>query len=125
MERQALVAVVDSLGKSALMSEPTGTASTRTVVLVAVGHSYGGAGMTNAAAKANNVVGLVYVAAFVTEEGERLADAAGASKDAVLSSGLVELHYPAANGELAVEFAINPARFHESSQPICPPRRRL
>jgi hypothetical protein len=42
-----------------------------------------------------------------------LADATGASKDAVLSDGLVELHYPAANGELAVEFGINPARFHE------------
>jgi pimeloyl-ACP methyl ester carboxylesterase len=69
--------------------------------------------MTNAGTKANDVVGLVYVAAFVTEEGERLAGTAGASKDAVLSSGLVELHYPAANGELGVEFAVDPARFHE------------
>jgi pimeloyl-ACP methyl ester carboxylesterase len=81
--------------------------------VVAVGHSYGGAVITNAATKANNAVGLVYVAAFATDEGERLADATGASKDAVLSSGLVELHYPAANGELAVEFAVDPARFHE------------
>ena len=81
--------------------------------VVAVGHSYGGAVITNAATKANNVVGLVYVAAFATDEGERLADATGASKDAVLSSGLVELHYPAANGELAVEFTVDPARFHE------------
>jgi pimeloyl-ACP methyl ester carboxylesterase len=52
-------------------------------------------------------------APFATEEGERLADATGASRDAILSSGLVELHYPARNGELAVEFAINPERFHE------------
>jgi pimeloyl-ACP methyl ester carboxylesterase len=81
--------------------------------VIAVGHSYGGAVITNAAAKANNVVGLVYVAAFATEEGERLADTTGASQDAILSSGLVELHYPARNGELAVEFAINPERFHE------------
>ena len=81
--------------------------------VVAVGHSYGGAVITNAATKANNAVGLVYVAAFATDEGERLADATGASKDAVLSSGLVELHYPAANGELAVEFTVDPARFHE------------
>jgi pimeloyl-ACP methyl ester carboxylesterase len=36
-----------------------------TVVLVhAVGHSYGGAVITNAATNAKNVVGLVYVAAF-------------------------------------------------------------
>jgi pimeloyl-ACP methyl ester carboxylesterase len=41
--------------------------------VVAVGHSYGGAVITNAATKANNVVGLIYVAAFATEEGERLA----------------------------------------------------
>jgi len=81
--------------------------------VVAVGHSYGGTVITNAATKANNAVGLVYVAAFATDEGERLADATGASKDAVLSSGLVELHYPAANGELAIEFAVDPARFHE------------
>jgi pimeloyl-ACP methyl ester carboxylesterase len=81
--------------------------------VVAVGHSYGGAVITNAATKANNAVGLVYVAAFATDEGERLADATGASKDAVLSSGLVELHYPAANGELAVGFTVDPARFHE------------
>jgi pimeloyl-ACP methyl ester carboxylesterase len=81
--------------------------------VLAVGHSYGGAVITNAATKATNVVGLVYVAAFATEEGERLGDATGASRDAILSSGLVELHYPAADGELAVEFAVDPARFHE------------
>ena len=33
--------------------------------VLAVGHSYGGAVITNAATQANNVVGLVYVAAFV------------------------------------------------------------
>jgi pimeloyl-ACP methyl ester carboxylesterase len=43
--------------------------------VVAVGHSYGGAVITNAATKANNVLGLVYVAAFATEEGERLGEA--------------------------------------------------
>jgi pimeloyl-ACP methyl ester carboxylesterase len=32
--------------------------------VLAVGHSYGGAVITNAATNANNVVGLVYVAAF-------------------------------------------------------------
>src|ERR687896_457590 len=42
--------------------------------VIAVGHSYGGAVISNAAAKANNVVGLVYVAAFAPEEGETLAD---------------------------------------------------
>jgi pimeloyl-ACP methyl ester carboxylesterase len=39
--------------------------------ILAVGHSYGGAVITNAATNANNVVGLVYVAAFAPDEGER------------------------------------------------------
>jgi pimeloyl-ACP methyl ester carboxylesterase len=80
-----------------------------------VGHSYGGAVVTNAATQAKNVVGLVFVAAFAPEEGERLGEAEGASKDSVLNSALVPLHYPAADGgEPAVEFAINPARFHDA-----------
>jgi pimeloyl-ACP methyl ester carboxylesterase len=83
--------------------------------VVAVGHSYGGAVITNAAKQAKNVVGLVYVAAFATEEGERLGEATAASKDAVLGSALVPLHYPAADGgEPAVEFAIDPAKFHDA-----------
>jgi len=83
--------------------------------IVAVGHSYGGAVITNAARQAKNVVGLVYVAAFATEEGERLADVEAASKDSVLDSALVPLHYPAANGgEPAVEFAIDPEKFHDA-----------
>ena len=42
--------------------------------ILAVGHSYGGAIITNAAADAANVVGLVYVAAFAPDEGEALQD---------------------------------------------------
>ena len=37
--------------------------------IVAVGHSYGGAVITNAAKQAKNVVGLVFVAAFAPDEG--------------------------------------------------------
>ena len=83
--------------------------------VVAVGHSYGGAVITNAAAQAKNVAGLVYVAAFATEEGERLGDVEAGSKDSVLNSALVPHHYPAANGgEQAVELAIDPAKFHDA-----------
>jgi pimeloyl-ACP methyl ester carboxylesterase len=83
--------------------------------VVAVGHSYGGAVITNAATQAKNVVGLVFVAAFAPDQGERLGEAEAASKDSVLNSTLVPLHYPAADGgEPAVEFAINPARFHDA-----------
>ena len=82
--------------------------------VLAVGHSYGGAVITTAAARADNVVGLVYVAAFAPDEGERLGDATAASKDAILSSALVPRSYPSADaGEQLVEFMIDPARIHD------------
>src|SRR5437016_10756789 len=62
--------------------------------VLAVGHSYGGAVITNAATQARNVAGLVYVAAFAPEEGERLIDAEGNSKDSVLTSALLQQQYP-------------------------------
>ena len=83
--------------------------------VLAVGHSYGGAVISTAATKAKNVVGLVYVAAFATEEGETLGEVENGSKDSVLNSALVTLNYPTGQGtETAVEFAINPARFHDA-----------
>ena len=83
--------------------------------VLAVGHSYGGAVITNAAAKASNVVGLVYVAAFAPDEGEMLGEVEAGSKDSVLNSALVPHHYPSGNGgEPAVEFGIDPAKFHDA-----------
>ena len=76
-----------------------------------VGHSYGGAVITNAAA--TGVVGLVFVAAFVG--GERLGDVEASSKDSVLNSALVQRQYPTGQGtETATEFAIDPALFREA-----------
>ena len=83
--------------------------------VLAVGHSYGGAVITNAAGKAANVVGLVYVAAFAPDEGERLGEVAATSRDSVLNSALVPRQYPTGRGaETAVEFAADPARFRET-----------
>jgi pimeloyl-ACP methyl ester carboxylesterase len=84
-------------------------------LIVAVGHSYGGAVISNAAAEAKNVAALVYVAAFAPAEGERLGDVEAGSKDSVLNSALVQLHYPSPDGgEPAVEFAIDPAKFRDA-----------
>jgi len=47
--------------------------------VLAVGHSYGGAVITNAVSLTSNVVGLVYVAAFAPDEGELLGDIVGSS----------------------------------------------
>jgi pimeloyl-ACP methyl ester carboxylesterase len=78
-----------------------------------VGHSYGGAVITNAAA--TGVVGLVFVAAFAPDEGERLGDVEASSKDSVLNSALVQRQYPTGQGaETATEFAIDPALFREA-----------
>jgi pimeloyl-ACP methyl ester carboxylesterase len=83
--------------------------------VLAVGHSYGGAVITNAATQASNVVGLVYVAAFAPDEGERLGDAEASSRDSVLSSALVPLRYPTASGrDSATEFAIDPAKLRDA-----------
>ena len=57
--------------------------------VLAVGHSYGGAIISNAATNAKNVVGLVYIAAFAPDEGEILGVRVGDSKDSVLNDALV------------------------------------
>jgi pimeloyl-ACP methyl ester carboxylesterase len=92
--------------------------------VLAVGHSYAGAVISNAATKASNVVGLVYVAAFAPDEGERLGDVESGSRDSVLSAALVPLRYPTGHGaETAMEFAVNPARFHEAFAADLPARQ--
>jgi len=82
--------------------------------VLAVGHSYAGAVISNAASKAENVVGLVFVSAFATEDGELLGEAASTSKDSILGPIQVARNYPGPGGEQAVEVTIDPAGFHEA-----------
>jgi pimeloyl-ACP methyl ester carboxylesterase len=79
--------------------------------VLAVGHSYGGAVISNITAE--NVIGLVFVAAFATEEGEKLGEVSATSKDSVLNSALVTQTYPA-NGSQATEFKIDPPKVQEA-----------
>ena len=82
--------------------------------VLAVGHSYG-AVITDAAARAGNVVGLVFVAASAPDRGEALQDIEAGSTDSVLDSALVQLRYPTGDGtEPGVEFVIDPDGFHEA-----------
>jgi pimeloyl-ACP methyl ester carboxylesterase len=79
-----------------------------------VGHSYGGAVITNAATTAPNVLGLVYVAAFAPEEGELLGEVENGSTDSVLNAALVPRRYPTGPaGETAIELGIDPARLRD------------
>jgi pimeloyl-ACP methyl ester carboxylesterase len=90
------------------------------VLLVA--HSYGGAVITNAAARASNVLGLVYVAGFAPDEGEVLGAVATESKDSVLNSALAPRRFRIAqDGQTAMEFGIDPAQFHDAFAADLPP----
>jgi pimeloyl-ACP methyl ester carboxylesterase len=82
--------------------------------VLAVGHSYGGAVISNAATDAKNVVGLVFVAAFATDEGELLGVAAADSKDSVLNSALMTRQYPTGDGGSKAESYIDPAKVREA-----------
>jgi pimeloyl-ACP methyl ester carboxylesterase len=83
--------------------------------VLAVGHSYGGAIITNAATNAGNVVGLVYVAAFAPDEGETLQDIEAGSTDSVLNAAIRPSNYPAGSGaETAVELSIDATSFHDA-----------
>ena len=63
--------------------------------------------MISNAASAANVVGLVFVAAYAPEDGERLGDVGDTSKDSILGPTLVPLKYPDASGS-GVEFVVDP-----------------
>jgi pimeloyl-ACP methyl ester carboxylesterase len=82
--------------------------------VLAVGHSYGGAVISNAATGLGKVVGLLFVAAFAPDEGERLGEVTAGSRDSVLATAQVALQYPTPDGAgTATEFAIDPAKLHD------------
>ena len=82
--------------------------------VLAVGHSYGGAVITNAATGAANVKGLVYVAAFAPDEKETLGAVEGTSRDSALGPALVQRTFPVGDGgETAIELYVDQAAFHQ------------
>jgi pimeloyl-ACP methyl ester carboxylesterase len=94
-----------------LTSLPDDVATTKRVIdaqkgpVVVVGHSYGGAVITDAAANSSNVKALVYVAAFAPDAGEPTAAAGSKFAPAALSTALV----PDAAGFLYIDRA----KFHD------------
>jgi pimeloyl-ACP methyl ester carboxylesterase len=78
-----------------------------------VGHSYGGMVISNAAPQAANAVGLVYVCAFIPDEGESIQALAGQATDSQLATALVPAQYPSGGDEPGVELYIDRARYHE------------
>jgi pimeloyl-ACP methyl ester carboxylesterase len=87
-----------------------------------VGHSYGGAVITVAAAAARNVVGLFYVAAFIPDEGEVLAEIAASFPEPRLAEVLRQNAFPLdGTGETAVELSIAAAEYPAFFLPCAPP----
>jgi pimeloyl-ACP methyl ester carboxylesterase len=77
-----------------------------------VGHSYGGAVISSAAVHAANVVGLVYVAAFIQDEGETLQGLAEQATDSLLGPALRPAQYPTGDaGATSTELHVDPASF--------------
>ena len=90
--------------------------------VLAVGHSYGGAVISNAATMVPNVIGLVFVSGFAPDEGEILGQIEQGSKDSVLNASLLTRHYPTGPGsEPDVEFLIDPDKFHDAFAADLPP----
>jgi pimeloyl-ACP methyl ester carboxylesterase len=78
-----------------------------------VGHSYGGAVVANAAPQAPNVVGLVFVAAFIPDEGESILGLAQQATDSLLGPALRSMPYSTGPGQApGTEFTVDPASFH-------------
>ncbi|MDN3478734.1 alpha/beta hydrolase [Curtobacterium sp. APC 4022] len=69
------------------------------------GHSYGGAVVTVAGA-AENVVGLVFVAAYALEEGESLGELQGGFPDSDLAAALVYAPYPVNGAEPGTDVSV-------------------
>ena len=76
--------------------------------IILVGHSYGGAVITNAAAGSRNVKALVYIDAFIPAVGEKVLNLAGAGS--LLPASLQLLKYPPF-GPTDAEAIIEPAKY--------------
>ncbi len=86
-----------------------------------VGHSYGGAVITQAATDAENVTALVYVAAFAPDQDESAGELdqrfGGAAQQVTTARPLPGADQAAPEGPPQVELSIDPARFHEVFAP--------
>jgi pimeloyl-ACP methyl ester carboxylesterase len=79
-----------------------------------VGHSYGGAVISVAGAATDNAVGLVYVAAWVLDEGESFGDIYAKFGATPLIDAVRPSNYPLPDGGTAVELSIAPEHYQSA-----------
>jgi pimeloyl-ACP methyl ester carboxylesterase len=82
--------------------------------VVLVGHSYGGAVITQASAGLENVTGLVYLAAFGIDEGESCASVQQPFPPSLLSSTSYPTSYDAPGASHGPDLYINKKQFRET-----------
>jgi pimeloyl-ACP methyl ester carboxylesterase len=93
-----LTSFVDQIGRATLL----------------VGHSYAGAVITQTGTDAQQVAGVVYVAAFAPEAGEKLGDINARYPDVPLSAALRTFPYTKDGTTRSTEAYIDRALFHEA-----------
>jgi pimeloyl-ACP methyl ester carboxylesterase len=82
--------------------------------VLAVGHSYGGAVISNAATRSANVIGMVCVCGFFTEQDEVLSAVEGTSRDSALGPALMPAQFPTGVADqTATELYVDPASFYD------------
>jgi pimeloyl-ACP methyl ester carboxylesterase len=79
-----------------------------------VGHSYGGAVISQTGADTPNAVGLVFVAAFAPESDEKLADINARYADVQLASALRTYAYAKDDGSEGTEVYVDHGKFHDA-----------
>ena len=79
-----------------------------------VGHSYGGAVISVAGASAPNAVGLVYLAAFILDEGESFGEVFAGFPATPLLAAVRPCNYPLPGGAPAVELSIAPEPYQSA-----------
>ncbi|MGW0819463.1 alpha/beta fold hydrolase [Streptomyces viridiviolaceus] len=83
--------------------------------VILVGHSYGGAVITNAAASDPDVKALVYIAAYAPDAGETVAKLAEHPVEHPIDPlPVVPNTYPATDGSTGVELTIDPAKYRDT-----------
>jgi pimeloyl-ACP methyl ester carboxylesterase len=82
--------------------------------VVLIGHSYGGAVISQASAHTSNVVGLVYLAAFSLDTGESCASVQAPFPASMLAATVVPTSYDAAGAAGGPDLYISEDGFHET-----------
>ena len=79
--------------------------------VVLVGHSYGGAVITNAATGASNVRALVFIDAFVPAQGETVLELASKYPGSELPTAITEVPYSEGGTDKGVDVYLKPSSF--------------